>query len=78
MALFRFTSPRHPGEAVEFFGADVSATLEVASRIHFAEADLSEAGKYLLTFRKEEAPGGPSGASSNANRRARPAAKPKI
>jgi hypothetical protein len=59
MPLFRFTSPRHPGEAVEFHGGDVSTALAVASRIHFIEADLAEDGRYLFTFRKEESPGGP-------------------
>jgi hypothetical protein len=59
MPLFRFTSPHHPGEAIEFYGADVGKSLEVASRVPFAEADLSEDGKYLFTFRKEAAPGAP-------------------
>jgi hypothetical protein len=59
MPLFRFTSPRHPGEAVEFYSRDVGSSLAVAARTHFPEADLSEDGKYLFTVRKEEAPGGP-------------------
>lgn len=58
MPLFRFTSTAHPGEAVEFYGADVSTALAVASRTCFAEADLWEDDIYLLTFRKEISTGG--------------------
>lgn len=54
MPRFKLTPLADPDSAMEFDGLDASSALNVASRVRFREADLSQDGAYMCTIRSHD------------------------